>query len=64
MNQTTDTTVIDVLVVGAGPVGLFFANLMQQYGCSFRIIDRNDAPSIDNEDFGITARTMEALDNW
>ncbi|RUP48552.1 hypothetical protein BC936DRAFT_144408 [Jimgerdemannia flammicorona] len=64
MSQPSSSTpIIDVLVVGAGPVGLFFANEMQAYGCTFRIIDRNSTPSIHSKAIAIMSRTLEALDN-
>ncbi|RUS17735.1 FAD binding domain-containing protein [Endogone sp. FLAS-F59071] len=64
MNQASSTnSIIDVLIVGAGPVGLLFANEMQKYGCSFRIIDKNETRSVHSKALGVMSRTLEALDN-
>ncbi|RUS34105.1 hypothetical protein BC938DRAFT_482372 [Jimgerdemannia flammicorona] len=64
MTQTqSDNNVLDVLVVGAGPVGLLLANELQLYGCKFRIIDKNDVGSIHSKAMGFVARTLETFDN-
>ncbi|RUP46197.1 FAD binding domain-containing protein [Jimgerdemannia flammicorona] len=64
MTQTPpDNNVLDVLVVGAGPVGLLLANELQLYGCKFRIIDKNDVGSIHSKAMGFVARTLETFDN-
>ena len=39
--MATDT---HVLVVGAGPVGLFMAAELNRHGVSCRIVDKNDGP--------------------
>lgn len=61
MNASDNSSIIDVLIIGAGPVGLLFANEMAQYGCNFRIIDRNESRSTHSKAFLLTSRTMEAL---
>jgi 2-polyprenyl-6-methoxyphenol hydroxylase-like FAD-dependent oxidoreductase len=40
--MATDT---QVLVVGAGPVGLFMAAELNRHGVSCRIVDKNDGPT-------------------
>ena len=42
--MATDT---HVLVVGAGPVGLFMAAELNRHGVSCRIVDKNDGPTHD-----------------
>jgi 2-polyprenyl-6-methoxyphenol hydroxylase-like FAD-dependent oxidoreductase len=37
-----------VLVVGAGPVGLFMAAELNRHGVSCRIVDKNDGPTHDS----------------
>jgi len=56
----TDT---QVLVVGAGPVGLFMAAELNRHGVSCRIVDMNDGPTHDSRAASIQARTLEILDS-
>src|SRR5258707_13097657 len=58
--MATDT---QVLVVGAGPVGLFMAAELNRHGVSCRIIDKNDGPTHDSRAASIQARTLEILDS-
>lgn len=53
----------DVLVVGAGPVGLLMAGELARHGIKPRIIDKAPAPSDKSKAFGIHARTMEVFEN-
>jgi 2-polyprenyl-6-methoxyphenol hydroxylase-like FAD-dependent oxidoreductase len=57
------TSHTDVLVVGAGPVGLMMAGELARHGIRPRIIDKLPAPSDKSKAFGIHARTMEIFDN-
>lgn len=63
MSNSSSTLRADVLIVGAGPVGLTLANLLGTYGVRTVIIERHDATvhepravSIDDE----SLRTMQA----
>src|SRR2546430_16023851 len=56
--MATDT---QVLVVGAGPVGLFMAAELNRHGVSCRIVDKNDGPTHDSRAASIQARTLEIL---
>ena len=58
--MATDT---HVLVVGAGPVGLFMAAELNRHGVSCRIVDKNDGPTHDSRAASIQARTLEILDS-
>ena len=58
--MATDT---QVLVVGAGPVGLFMASELNRHGVSCRIVDKNDGPTPDTRAAAIQARTLEILDS-
>ena len=58
--MATDT---QVLVVGAGPVGLFMAAELNRHGVSCRIIDKNDGPTHESRAASIQARTLEILDS-
>jgi 2-polyprenyl-6-methoxyphenol hydroxylase-like FAD-dependent oxidoreductase len=52
-----------VLVVGAGPVGLFMAAELNRYGVSCRIVDKNDGPTHESRAASIQARTLEILES-
>jgi 2-polyprenyl-6-methoxyphenol hydroxylase-like FAD-dependent oxidoreductase len=52
-----------VLVVGAGPAGLFMAAELNRHGVSCRIIDKNDGPTRDSRAASIQARTLEILES-
>jgi 2-polyprenyl-6-methoxyphenol hydroxylase-like FAD-dependent oxidoreductase len=53
---------LPVLVVGAGPVGLALAVVLDHHGVRCRIVDRADAPGPLSKAAGIQARTLEILD--
>jgi len=50
---------IDVLVVGAGPVGLFCANELIRQGLSCRIIDKKSGLSEHSKALGLHIRTLD-----
>src|SRR5262245_3854071 len=52
-----------VLVVGAGPAGLFMAAELKRYGVSCRMVDKNDGPTHAPRAASIQARTLEILDS-
>jgi 2-polyprenyl-6-methoxyphenol hydroxylase-like FAD-dependent oxidoreductase len=52
----------DVLIVGAGPVGLTLANDLAQRGISFTIIDPLSEANPHAKAHGLQSRTLEALD--
>jgi 2-polyprenyl-6-methoxyphenol hydroxylase-like FAD-dependent oxidoreductase len=56
----TDATE-QVLVVGAGPVGLTLAALLQNFGVAVRIIDRSSGPTDRSKAIGVHARTLECM---
>lgn len=58
--MATDT---QVLVVGAGPVGLFMAAELNRHGVACRIIDKNDGPTHDTRAAAVQARTLEILES-
>ena len=55
-------TDIDVLIVGAGPVGLFLANECARRGLRFRIVEANAGQSKHSKALAIFPRTMEIFD--
>jgi 2-polyprenyl-6-methoxyphenol hydroxylase-like FAD-dependent oxidoreductase len=52
-----------VLVVGAGPAGLFMAAELNRHGISCRIVDKNDGPTHETRAASIQARTLEILES-
>src|SRR5262245_58794809 len=52
----------DVLVVGAGPVGLMMAAELRRHGVHCRIIDALVAPALNCKAVGIQPRTLEIWD--
>jgi 2-polyprenyl-6-methoxyphenol hydroxylase-like FAD-dependent oxidoreductase len=59
INAAADT---DVLVVGAGPVGLFLANECARRGLRSRIIETRSSQSIHSKALAIFPRTLEIFD--
>jgi len=55
-------TEVDILIVGAGPVGLFLANECARRGLSFRIVETNAGQSEHSKALAIFPRTMEIFD--
>ena len=53
----------EVLVVGAGPVGLTMAAELARHGRRCRIIDRLDRPSGYCKAIGVTPRTLEVWED-
>lgn len=53
---------IDVLIVGAGPAGLFLACELRRRGISARIIDQNATRSSESKALAIMPRTLEILE--
>ena len=53
----------DVLIVGAGPVGLTLAAELARHGVASRLVDRLSAPSPYCRAIGVTPRTLEVLED-
>jgi 2-polyprenyl-6-methoxyphenol hydroxylase-like FAD-dependent oxidoreductase len=53
---------LPVLVVGAGPVGLALAVILEHHGVRCRIVDRADTPAGLSKAAAIQSRTLEILD--
>src|ERR1041385_2629828 len=58
-NVAVDT---DILIVGAGPVGLFLANECARRGLRFRIIEARATQSVHSKALAIFPRTLEIFD--
>lgn len=58
MSQAAD---VDVLVVGAGPVGLTLAGELARHGVSFRIVDRSPEASDTSKALVLWSRSLEML---
>lgn len=53
---------VDILIVGAGPVGLFMANECARRGLRFRIIESRSGQSVHSKALAIFPRTLEIFD--
>jgi 2-polyprenyl-6-methoxyphenol hydroxylase-like FAD-dependent oxidoreductase len=58
-NASTDT---EVLIVGAGPVGLFLANECARRGLRWRLIEEHASQSVFSKALAIFPRTLEIFD--
>src|SRR3982751_1288131 len=58
-NSASDT---DVLIIGAGPVGLFLANECARRGLRYRIVEARATQSEHSKALAIFPRTMEIFD--
>jgi 2-polyprenyl-6-methoxyphenol hydroxylase-like FAD-dependent oxidoreductase len=52
----------DVLIAGAGPVGLTMASELARYGLSVRLIDKNAERTDKSKALVLWARTLELMD--
>ena len=52
-----------VLVVGAGPVGLTLANELVRHGVSVRIVDKNAERTDKSKALVLSSRTLELFDD-
>jgi 2-polyprenyl-6-methoxyphenol hydroxylase-like FAD-dependent oxidoreductase len=57
------TTMLDVLIVGAGPTGLTLAIDLSRRGVAVRIIDKSAGPQEGSRGFGVKPRTLEIFDD-
>jgi len=53
---------LDVLIVGAGPVGLFLANECERRGLRWRIVETRSGQSVHSKALAIFPRTLEIFD--
>lgn len=60
--MTTHVNDVDVLIVGAGPVGLFLANECARRRMRFRLVEKNATQSQHSKALAIFPRTLEIFD--
>lgn len=60
--MSTSAIDIDVLIVGAGPVGLFLANECARRGLTWRLVETHSSQSLQSKALAIFPRTLEILD--
>lgn len=66
MPKSTDQTTsfdTDVLIIGAGPIGLTTANALRHHGVQCRIVEEEPEPSKYSKANNVWARTQELLDS-
>lgn len=51
----------DVLIVGAGPTGLFLASELGRSGLSTTVVDESEGPSVHSKALAVHARTLEVF---
>ncbi len=61
--MATKTDTPEVLVVGAGPVGLTMACELARHGVPCRIVDENPGPTDQSRALGVQARTLEVFED-
>ncbi len=49
----------DVIIIGAGPTGLMFANQLKRFGINFILIDTKNGPTLESRAMSVTSRSME-----
>ena len=59
--MSQSNSVLDALIVGAGPTGLALATQLQTFGARFRIIDRLRDRTRESRALAVQARTIELL---
>ena len=57
-----DVANVDVLIAGAGPVGLFLANECARRGLDWRLVEARSSQSVYSKALAIFPRTLEILD--
>ncbi|MGW1117576.1 FAD-dependent oxidoreductase [Streptomyces tanashiensis] len=60
----TDTAVLDVIVIGAGPVGLALTLDLARRGLTVRLVEREERRFEGSRAKGIQPRTLEVLDDF
>src|SRR5690242_4432677 len=55
-------TEVDILIVGAGPVGLFLANECARRGLRWRLVEARSSQSAHSKALAIFPRTLEMFD--
>jgi 2-polyprenyl-6-methoxyphenol hydroxylase-like FAD-dependent oxidoreductase len=55
-------TSADVVMLGAGPVGLVAASELARRGVHVRVIDRLSAPTAESRAIGVHGRSMDMFD--
>jgi 2-polyprenyl-6-methoxyphenol hydroxylase-like FAD-dependent oxidoreductase len=62
MDRSIAALDVDVLIVGAGPVGLFLANECARRGLKWRLVEARSSQSLHSKALAIFPRTLEIFD--
>lgn len=63
MNEITSTAHFDIVIVGAGPAGLFLAVCLARLGYRIKHVDKRRAPTITGRADGVQPRSLHVLRN-
>ena len=61
--MSTSSNKYDIVIIGAGPVGLLLAVCLARWGYKIKLIDNRDGPTITGRADGIQARSLHLLRN-
>ena len=49
----------EVIIIGAGPTGLMFANQLKRFGINFSLVDTKGEPTLESRAISVSSRSME-----
>ncbi|KAL8833545.1 MAG: hypothetical protein Q9170_004200 [Blastenia crenularia] len=61
--MTSEKTPLDIVIVGAGPAGLFLAVCLARWGYKIKHIDKREVPTVTGRADGIQPRSLHILRN-
>ena len=61
--MSSSHTPVDIVIVGAGPVGLLFAVCLARWGYKIKLVDNREVPTITGRADGVQPRSLHLLRN-